>query len=137
MSKRYTTTKKDYAVFKEAVVKWIRTFGLTDWQMETAHKAIPDHGFVSAVCAITDFDIGSRSVLFTLNTTWIRAASRREVEAVAFHEVGHLLLAPLTTEATNRYTTHAVLESVEEAIVVRLENAFTPTTLTLFPKASQ
>lgn len=133
MSKRYTTTTKDYATFKETVVKWIREFGLTDWQVETQHKAIPDHESVSSVCAITNFDIGARSVLFTLNTAWIRPASSQEIEAVAFHEVVHLLLAPLTSEAANRYTTHAVLESIEESIVVRLENAFTPTTLTLPP----
>jgi hypothetical protein len=131
---KHKTTTKDYATFKETIVKWMRTFGLTDWQLETQHKEIPDHESGSAACAITNFDISARSVLFTLNTTWLRPAPSLEIEAVAFHEVVHLLLAPLTSEATNRYTTHDVLESIEESIVVRLENAFMSTTLSFRPQ---
>lgn len=130
---KYKTTPRDFEVFKENVVRWMRTFGLTDWQMEMQHKLMPNQGETVSVCARTNWDYCSRSVLFTLNMAWIRPPLGQEIESVAFHEVAHLLLAPLVHEATNRYTTAALLDVQEEAIVLRLENAFTPTALTPRP----
>ena len=126
---KYRTTTKDFEIFAAEVVKWVHRFGLTEWQLEIEHAPLEDAGRYAELKASP----GVLSVIFYLNTTWLRDPKPKEIEATAFHEVAHLLLMELTHAAGERYVSQTVVQKAEESIVIRLENAIQPFSPTIPP----
>ena len=63
-----------------------------------------------------------RTGVITLNTTWSVPVTREELDAVALHEIIHLILGDLTDVANQRFLLERDIDKVLEAAVVRLEN---------------
>jgi hypothetical protein len=73
-------------------------------------------------CAITHFDIEDRAASITINTQWMVPVTDRTVNAVALHEVVHLVLADLTDLGRERHVLAKSIWQANESAVVRIEN---------------
>jgi len=114
--KKYKTTKKDFKIFKSECKKWIKKFGLKDWDITYKHEKIESLG-------TTKWHIIDRWVDITLSKDFGKTeSSKYEVKQTAYHEVIELLLAEFNTLAESRYSTYNQLETARHAIVQRMIN---------------
>lgn len=113
-------TKTQFELFKREVFRWIREFGLTEYDVEVGQGEIRRHD----ATAQTNWSFGGKWAIVTLAHNWDHRPASPELKKVAFHEVVHLLLSPLCHEAGCRYTNADTLNEAEEGVVVRLENFY-------------
>jgi hypothetical protein len=111
-------TKKDFEFFKEECGRFINVLGLKEWSIHYTHESLDD------AYARTMMDSNNMVTTMILGTYWddMRPKTDHEISKLAFHEVCHLLMNPLATEAMERYTTDHALQSLEHTIIRRLEN---------------
>lgn len=120
-----TTSIKNFEFFKESAKSYIDTFGLKDWEVSFYHKDASEYdldgdGTLSFVIYSKD---GSRTANICLNPNWgDEKITSRRLKQCAFHEVVHLLLAPLTTLAVKRHIAQGVIEEEEHGLIRILEN---------------
>jgi hypothetical protein len=112
----YKTTKKDFEVFKSECRKWVKYFGLLDW--EITYSNVEDAGSRGS-CTV-----GYTGRLATINlaTEWDYKPDESEMNLTAFHEVCELLTAPLCVIAESRYVTVSQVEIANHYIIRVLEN---------------
>lgn len=115
------TTKKHFEIFKNEAGKWIRNFGLTDWDITFEHIKMEG---IKAQCR---YNLVNRTATLSLSTNYsnecIGFDIEYDVKKSAFHEVCELLLCPLETMVEQRYALG--VDDVREethCIVRRLEN---------------
>jgi len=108
----YKTTKKDFAIFKAEAKKWIKYFGLTEWEYYWEHSDIDS----TARC---QFNCSEMTALIILAT---EMDVKQDFKLSAFHEVCELLLAPMTDLVLEQYSI-AKSCSVTHNIIHRLENS--------------
>ena len=122
MSKK--TTKKHFKLFKREVKKWIRIYGLKDWEIRITHgyEAIPNSR------ASISSDLTGRLARIGLSAEWDEEwdLSDEELKLCAFHEVSELLICPLLINARARYISPEELEEAGHYIVRTLENVLLP-----------
>ena len=117
----YTVTKCDFTYFKREVLKWVREFGLVDYDVEVRLGNPKRENAVAS----TEWDVQGRwSVIRLATEGWDEPPTRKVLRTTAFHEVMHLLLAPLGYEGRCRFTSAGTMDEIEEGIVVRLENFY-------------
>ena len=116
----YRITKQQFGLFKREVLRWIREFGLMEYDVEVRLQRPAK----TNASADTEWSMSGRWCIFRLAPVWPRNPIPREIKYTAFHEVMHLLLAPMCHEGMCRYTSRDTMDEVEEGIVVRLENFF-------------
>ena len=111
------TTRADFEVFKDAVITWQKSLGLTDWTIYFNHDRL-DGEF-----ARTNWTAEDSIAVITLSTNWdkLRPKTDDQIRQLALHELLHVLLAPFCAEAENRYATQKQLNTVEHSIIRRLE----------------
>ena len=113
------TTKAHFEYFKECIKKWLDKFQLLGWTV--SYEWLETNG-AYAQCK-THFR--NRTVTFGLCKAWpqerAHPLTRAAIDTSAKHEVIHLLLSPLDTLACDRFTTEAEINTMEEEIVVKLE----------------
>jgi len=112
------TTKKDFDYFKACANEWINTLGLREWSIHFYH------GQCGETYAQTQMNTGGMVATITMSTYWddLREKTEEQINRLAFHEVLHLLMCPLISEAQERYTTNNTLTAIEHSIIRRLEN---------------
>ncbi|KKN32530.1 hypothetical protein LCGC14_0812950 [marine sediment metagenome] len=110
------TTKKHFGVFKAEANKWIRNFGLTDWNVCFSHTKLEG---IKARC---EYNLVGRVATLSLSTTYTDSIIDYDIES-AFHEVCELLIIPLESMIEQRYAL-GVDDVREEThrIIRRLEN---------------
>ena len=115
------TTKEDFGKFKMFALDWQRRLGLTSWSLYFDRKK-EDMRDTYACCY---WDMGSQLATIVLTTDWddLRPKNDGELERVALHEVLHVGLAELVSQAEARYTTQAAIDMAEHSIIRRLENS--------------
>jgi len=117
------TTTKHFAQFKRHARKWLANFGLVSWEVVYLHTEL-----LAPRLAECGIDPSGNFADLTLGTAWGDMPRTSEcMDQVACHEVLHILLAKLTTIASERWTTERELED-EEHVVIRALLQF------LFPK---
>jgi len=113
----YKASKKELEVFKTEAKKWIRVFGLVDWEIVYGYDEAND---CRASCTA---DKESMIALIYLSRDWNTYKPKlSEIRKMAFHEVCELLLAKFRLGAEDRYTTEDELETERHAIIRVLEN---------------
>ena len=114
------TTKKHFEIFKKEVEKWIKNFGLFDWEIQVEHGNISNNDN-SAEC---QYNIMAKNAVLRLNTNFTETQpfTDKDVRAAAFHEVAELLLCRLGFLAENRYITYNEIEIERHSIIARLLN---------------
>jgi len=110
------TTKKHFELFKKEGRKWLREFGLLDWETFFNHKDIDARARYSA-------DIEHRIAVLILSTQWEGPQPQNKlIRRAAFHEVAELLLAKIRCLAESRTCDEQELNEAIHAVIRTLEN---------------
>lgn len=118
-------TSKQFAFFKRCCKQYIELFALGNW--EVAYKLETLEGNRSELI----WRLSSYMATILLNDTWtgiVRPLCNKELRSCALHEVTHLLLARVSSNARSRYIQEAELIESEEEVVRRVVAAFLPDT---------
>ena len=114
---RTHTTRADFELFKRECGKWVRYFGLTEWQIDYEHDGAVGE---RAACATW---LTSKSATLSLNKDWeTDEVTDERVQLSAFHEVCELLITPLDSNAKCRYIAESEITEARHGIIRRLEN---------------
>ena len=116
------TSKEDFELFKAECWKWIRFFGLINWEIAFMHKECTS----SSMAWIEPYE-SDKVVLIFLNKIWIDDKyfySKDEIKLLAFHEICELLLSKFDDLAKERFgITESSLLSARHEIIHTLENS--------------
>jgi len=112
------TTKSDFDKFKQYCSEALQTFQLIEWSVHY------DHANVEGSYANTSWRLSGGVATITLSTYWddLRPKTDDAIKRLAYHEVLHLVMAPLYAEAGERYTNQLAIDTAEHMIIRRLEN---------------
>lgn len=112
------TTKADFELFKKYVQEYADVLGVKDWSLHFSHDE------TDGVYARTMYTTNERVATIVLGRYWddLRPKNSYEIKRLAFHELMHVVMAPLVSEAKERYTTPYMLDGVEHNIIRQLEN---------------
>jgi len=110
------TTKKHFELFKKEGRKWLREFGLLDWETFFDHEDIDARAEFNA-------NVEYRTVVFTLSAHWknVRISSWL-IKKAAFHEVAELLLVDIRILAESRTMDSQDLNGKIHSVIRTLEN---------------
>lgn len=115
------TTKAHFKVFKEECQKWIVKWGLIGWCIDFYHEDWSES--YSKGKAWCKWQLKGRVASLCLNPDWGNGTfSVKLLRQVAFHEVGHLLLARLHTIAGDRYIDEVEIDEEAHSLIRKLEN---------------
>lgn len=111
------TTAEHFGWFKDAVNRWQKELGLTDWNIQLRHEAL------ESALATTYANNAGAVATIALNTSWneLDIPTKERIERVALHEVIHVLLSDLSYLAECRYTSKEEIDVAEHKTVRRLE----------------
>ncbi len=112
------TTKAEYEAFKSYCVDYQTTLGLKNWGLYFEHTKL------KTAYAQTAWSTNAMAATIKFTTNWdnTRPKNDLEIKRVALHEVLHVLLAPLVSEAEFRYSTEDAIQMAEHSIVRQLES---------------
>lgn len=112
------TTKRDFELFKQYCNEAVQKLGLVEWSIHYAHEHI-DESYANTAWRLS----GGVSTI-TLSDYWddLRPKTEEAIRRVAYHEVLHLVMAPLVAEAGDRFTDQLSIDTAEHLIIRRLEN---------------
>ena len=117
--------KSDFDIFKAECEKWIKFFGLTEWEI--------DYAFVKddeKIDAWVSFDeINGMLAIICMNSTWKERDKNfyniENIKKTAFHEVCEVFMAKLVRLASARYcVAEDEITLAKHEIIRRLENTF-------------
>ena len=106
------TTRKDFEEYRAAVEKWLGVFGIKDWCVTFKHE--DDENF----CAWTVHNPNARNVGFGLSKEYDDDFNQ-SMDELAFHEVCHLLLAPLS-DLIDRREFSTTQNTIEEHRIIHM-----------------
>jgi hypothetical protein len=112
------TTLKDFQLFKDCADRWIQKLSICNWAFYYEHKKL-DGKYAETIWSSVDMIATIR-----LSKDWddLRPKNDTEIDRLALHEVLHVLLAPLVSQAEWRYASQDGIITVEHSIVRSLEN---------------
>lgn len=112
------TTKQDFINFQRYAKEWQQQLGLLEWSLYFEHADIAD------VYARTSWSTNDMLATIQLARNWddMRLKTDAEIRSLALHEILHVLMAPLVSQAEWRYASKDGVDSAEHSIVRRLEN---------------
>ena len=110
-------TRADFEKFKVHCSVWRTKLGLHNWAL-FFELADTDNSY-----ATTHWRTSDHAATIQLCKKWddMRPLNNMELERVAIHELCHIVLAPLVSEAEYRYSTSEAIQSTEHSIVRLLE----------------
>lgn len=114
--RKYKTTAKEADYYEARVHHWLRVLSLGDWKVEVWRDTIEE----SATCEMWHNAHGAH---IRLSDRFHYRPSKRFLDTLALHEVGHILLCDLKRLINDRMVTDSMAETVEHAVIRRLENA--------------
>ena len=113
------TSKAHFEIFKKECEKWIKLFGLSNWEISIEHsKGDSDRAWIIPVTK-------GRVVRICLGSNWINLEPDKitpdMLKRVAFHEVCEVLIEPLAWLAECRFLNPDQLDPARHDIIHRLE----------------
>lgn len=115
------TPRQEFEEFKRECEKWIKFFGLTDFQIYYEHRPMKD---CFGQC---DIDVPGRVCTIALsNNVTEENEPFKHISTTAFHEVLHVFFAKITHLATCRYCQPEEIREEEEGLIRRFENTVYP-----------
>lgn len=112
----YKTTKKEFELFKKECRKWIKFFGLFDWEVYYEHVELKEKAY--ATCHT---DMLGMVATFSFNKV-VGTNIRDDIRRTAFHEVCELLISKLKIIAKCRFLSEDEITTANHEIIRRLEN---------------
>lgn len=111
-------SQKDFDAFQSEAKKWIKLFGLVDWEIQfDFNDEFPDN---RATCCYSD--PGTRSAALVLTRSWDCKPDRAEIRMCAFHEVVELLFAQMRAAVSVRGVDPNLVDQEVHRIIRILEN---------------
>ncbi len=122
MPKLHRFTKGDFARFVEQVGVWLVRFGVSEWQIDYRHEQL-----APSTSAEVEFDNEGKSATFRLNEC-VESSSDHlvDVDALALHEVLHLILADFAWVASRSRDRDEIVISHEHEVINRLMRVLKP-----------
>jgi hypothetical protein len=115
------TTPDDANVFWGYLDEWQVKLGLSDWRIDKSPK--PSR----YLAEMTNWDWGQRKVTCRFGNNWRKTQiTKANLEQTAVHELLHVLLHELISASKYGGSSDVDLESVEHAVVNRLERLLVP-----------
>ncbi len=112
------TTAKHFDLFQKEAWKWIRRFGLLNWDWHFEHVELP------GLYAQAEWSITGRNCTLSLGKDWENIPiTNEQVRKSAFHEVCEVLLGPMTTLARTRFIGEDDFGEAAHQVIRILENA--------------
>jgi predicted metal-dependent peptidase len=112
----HKTTNAELDYFESRVRHWIRELHLGDWKVEVFTESMEE----SATCEMWHSAHGAH---IRLNAEFKYRPSKKWLDRLALHEVGHILLCDLKRLIFERQVSEWQAETVEHAVIRRLETA--------------
>lgn len=112
------TTKADFELFQKYCAEAIQKLGLTEWSVYYSHEEL-DGCYAQTRWKLTD---GLAVIAFAKLWDDLRPKTEGNIRQIAFHEVLHIVMAPLVAEAGDRFTNQDAIDIAEHLIIRRLEN---------------
>ena len=111
------TTEKHFKIFVDRCKYWVDKFHLDNWEVHYIHS--DECGYR----AKSSTNLGGYVANIHLSSKWngYNSISEEDLDMVAKHEVIHVLLARLSSNAKSRYMCVEDLVESEEEIVRKLE----------------
>jgi hypothetical protein len=111
------TTKSHFEKFQVYCDKWRLKLGLINWALFYEHCDLED------TYARTFWRTSDHAATIQFCKKWdnLRPLTDTELERLAVHELCHVVMAPLISEAEYRYSTKEAIDSAEHSIVRMLE----------------
>ena len=111
------TTQKHFKLFKKECKKWIKTFGLLNWEVDFIHR-LSDEGIAS-----TKYLYDNKWCEISLNKNWVNTKpTNYEIKRSSFHEAMELFLVSIRTIAESRYIKEDDIDPEIHNIIRTLEN---------------
>lgn len=115
-----STTKAHYEHYCKEVRRWCKVLGVSGWQIYFEHSDL-ERKFARVAYCYRD---GAATFLFPLEwDTLHRPLNKKTISWAALHEVSHLLLGPLWTVASERFTTQQEIDTIDERTVAKIASA--------------
>ncbi len=115
------TTKLDFDKFKLYCEKWRQRLGLKNWAFYYEHTKVQD-AYARTYWRTSDM---AATIQFSREWDVLRPKTDFELDRIAAHEMCHVLLAPLCSEASYRFSTQEAIDTTEHSIVRTLEEVLT------------
>jgi hypothetical protein len=116
------TTKSHFGYFKKCCDKWVKIFGLLDWEIDYDHKK-SEGALINSEAWCTYDQEGGQRVTVGLSTEWDSPVNKNTLYLAARHEILHLLLAHLSMLTEQRFgITPEGINQAEHIIIRRLES---------------
>lgn len=111
------TTDAHFNQFKASIKKYMDKFKVTGWWVYYFHCDLEGN------FARYEADYRNRSATFYLGTDWPDGLplTKQGLDRCAKHEVIHLLIDPLYSLSLDRFVSHDELDTVDEKLVIQLE----------------
>lgn len=109
----WETTIGDFHHFVKCVNRHMVALNLQNWIYKFTHLDSEEDEELASVKALAK----TRVAEFNLSVTWCVQPTKRHIDEVAFHEVLHVLMAPLMDLAENRYATKDALDDAEHDVI--------------------
>lgn len=115
------TTKSHFNTFKAEGERWLKLFGLSDWNVDFIHSNSEDEDGANATCW---GNIHQKYAKITMYCVWDdELLNKEQISMVAFHEVLELLLMELRVLSGERYIQPSQLETAIHSVIQRLTNS--------------
>lgn len=120
LSQETKLTQRDFQVFQAEAKRWIKIFGLVDWEITFEFSdTFPDN---RATCATSD--VGARSAYLILTQTWDYKPKHAELRRCAFHEVCELLFVQLRAAVRVRGVDEDLVDQEVHRMIRIFENVW-------------
>jgi hypothetical protein len=118
MSHKYHTTQKDFGIFKEESIYWIKKLGMLDWEWFFEWGDIEDRAEV-------EYDIENTMAQVTFSKNWGDLnPSPYFIRKCAFHEVMEVFFGTMATIAIKRDFNPSSLVEATHRMIRTMENTF-------------
>lgn len=107
-------TQEEFDRFKQHCECFIKKCGLLDWDIDIVYRKLEP-----LVPCETRLDFDQRTAMIKGSTEHV---DNCDMEVLAKHEIGHILVGGLAELAKKRFVNEAEIDREWEAIVTRLEN---------------
>ena len=114
--KSMKTTKADFKAFKRECRKWIKFWGLNNWEVHYIHESI--NGTARCIMKLS----GYTATIVLAKTIRKKYYTRKYILQCAFHEVCELLLGRFNINAQSRFIAGNEIEESSHEVIRILEN---------------
>ena len=111
------TTSAHFRIFERECRKWIKIFGLYDWEVFIQHNKIESRAEIN-------YNLRNKLATITFSKEWTNYnhIPVQDIRLTAFHEVMELMLARLVVVGRSRWVDESESDEASHDVIRRLEH---------------